>query len=87
MDVFQTMHNFIAKHNVDIQKNASVKSFHVSSDAAQNSEKHISYVETTDGERHFAKNFVIATGGNSYPETGSTGEGFRWLKALGHTIH
>lgn len=29
---------------------------------------------------------VIATGGVSRPETGSTGEGFKWLKRLGHTI-
>lgn len=29
---------------------------------------------------------VVATGGTSHPETGSTGEGFKWLKKLGHTI-
>ena len=29
---------------------------------------------------------VLATGGISRPETGSTGEGFAWLKKLGHTI-
>lgn len=29
---------------------------------------------------------VLATGGTSHPETGSTGEGFLWLKQLGHTI-
>jgi predicted Rossmann fold flavoprotein len=28
----------------------------------------------------------VATGGTSRPETGSTGEGFMWLKKLGHTI-
>ena len=33
-----------------------------------------------------AKNCVLATGGISRPETGSTGEGFKWLKKLGHTI-
>lgn len=33
-----------------------------------------------------AKSYVIATGGTSRPETGSTGEGFGWLKELGHTI-
>ncbi|MBI5457316.1 NAD(P)/FAD-dependent oxidoreductase [Candidatus Kaiserbacteria bacterium] len=31
--------------------------------------------------------FVIATGGVSHPETGSTGDGFRWLAELGHTVH
>ncbi len=33
-----------------------------------------------------AKNFILATGGKSHPETGSTGEGFAWLATLGHTI-
>lgn len=29
---------------------------------------------------------IIATGGTSRPETGSTGDGYAWLKMLGHTI-
>ncbi|MEK7498401.1 MAG: aminoacetone oxidase family FAD-binding enzyme, partial [Patescibacteria group bacterium] len=33
-----------------------------------------------------AKACILATGGTSRPETGSTGEGFMWLKKLGHTI-
>ncbi|MDO8655443.1 MAG: aminoacetone oxidase family FAD-binding enzyme [bacterium] len=33
-----------------------------------------------------AKSCILATGGISHPETGSTGEGFVWLKKLGHTI-
>lgn len=28
---------------------------------------------------------ILATGGTSHPETGSTGEGFTWLTKLGHT--
>jgi len=33
-----------------------------------------------------ARACVVATGGTTRPETGSTGEGMRWLEALGHTI-
>lgn len=33
-----------------------------------------------------AKNYIVATGGKSHPETGSTGDGFHWMKALGHTV-
>ena len=33
-----------------------------------------------------AKSYIISTGGNSHPETGSTGDGFRWLSELGHTV-
>lgn len=29
---------------------------------------------------------VVATGGTSRPETGATGDGFVWLKKIGHTI-
>lgn len=37
-------------------------------------------------ETFLAKSCVIATGGVSHPETGSMGEGFNWLKKLGHKI-
>ncbi len=33
-----------------------------------------------------AKSYILATGGVSHPETGSTGDGFLWLKELGHTV-
>lgn len=33
-----------------------------------------------------AASYIIATGGLSHPETGSTGDGFNWLKALGHSV-
>lgn len=33
-----------------------------------------------------AKNYIIATGGLSRPETGSTGDGFNWMSALGHDV-
>jgi len=33
-----------------------------------------------------ADSFIVATGGVSHPETGSTGDGFNWLKALGHKV-
>jgi len=33
-----------------------------------------------------AKSCVLATGGTSRPETGSTGEGFKWLEKLGHKV-
>lgn len=32
------------------------------------------------------KSVIIATGGTSRPETGSTGDGYKWLAKIGHTI-
>ena len=29
---------------------------------------------------------IVTTGGKSYPGCGTTGDGYRWLAALGHTI-
>ncbi|MDP1706748.1 MAG: NAD(P)/FAD-dependent oxidoreductase [bacterium] len=32
------------------------------------------------------RSVIIATGGTSHPETGSTGDGYLWLKNIGHTV-
>ena len=37
-------------------------------------------------ERFPPKRCVLATGGQSYPACGTTGDGYRWAAALGHTI-
>ncbi len=34
----------------------------------------------------FAHSIILATGGISHPETGSTGDGFAWLSKLGHEV-
>lgn len=34
-----------------------------------------------------AKNFVLTTGGTARPETGSSGDGFKWVAKLGHTVN
>lgn len=40
----------------------------------------------TEKQTVVAKSYILATGGSSMPETGSTGDGFRWLEKIGHTI-
>ena len=40
----------------------------------------------TDKEMIKADKVILATGGKSYPLTGSTGDGYKMAKALGHTI-
>ncbi|MCR5834686.1 MAG: NAD(P)/FAD-dependent oxidoreductase [Selenomonadaceae bacterium] len=39
-----------------------------------------------DGKIIEADAVILATGGESYPATGSTGDGFRFAKRLGHTV-
>lgn len=40
-----------------------------------------------DKEKLYANKIILATGGKSYPTTGSTGEGYKIAKELGHTIN
>ena len=39
----------------------------------------------TDGSVHRAEAVIVATGGLSYPTTGSTGDGYRFAREAGHT--
>jgi predicted Rossmann fold flavoprotein len=50
------------------------------------SEGVITGIALNNGETIEANNYIIATGGRSYPNTGSTGDAYDWLKQLGHTI-
>ncbi len=43
-------------------------------------------VKTDDGEEYSADKVIVATGGKSYPLTGSTGDGYELAKQAGHTI-
>ncbi|MBQ8227553.1 MAG: NAD(P)/FAD-dependent oxidoreductase [Clostridia bacterium] len=43
-------------------------------------------VLTEDGERLFAEKVLVATGGKSYPVTGSTGDGYTLAQQAGHTV-
>ncbi len=43
-------------------------------------------VELNDGSKHFFDKVIVATGGISYPLTGSTGDGYRFAESVGHSI-
>lgn len=62
----------------NILPNTSVLNFNV-----KNGE--IVSVNTYKGEFK-AKRYILATGGKSYPETGSNGDGYTLAKSVGHTI-
>ncbi len=38
------------------------------------------------GEKYLAQSVLIASGGKSYPNTGSDGDGYRFAEKLGHTV-
>ncbi|MFP4978044.1 NAD(P)/FAD-dependent oxidoreductase [Paenibacillus sp. CN-4] len=46
----------------------------------------VSGILLASGKTIGAKTVIIATGGRSVPQTGSTGDGYPWAEAAGHTI-
>lgn len=49
-------------------------------------ESHITAVLLASGERFACDSVAVCTGGKSYPGTGSTGDGYRLAKSVGHRI-
>ncbi len=45
-----------------------------------------SFIVQTNEREYGTCTVIIATGGNSYPSTGSSGDGYRLAESLGHTI-
>lgn len=43
-------------------------------------------VRCSDGSSYSCDRLIIATGGLSYPRTGSSGDGYRWAEGLGHKL-
>jgi predicted Rossmann fold flavoprotein len=72
------LEKFMQEHKVTVLKNMSV------TDMVKENNKIIKIV--AGGKEVLADNFIICTGGLSYPLTGSTGDGFNWAKKLGHTV-
>ena len=77
-DVTQVLKKYLTGTGVEIQTKTTVRNL-LSKDSR------LTAVVTSKGT-YEAENFILATGGASHPETGSTGEGFGWLPALGHTV-
>mgnify|MGYP001559139870 FL=1 len=49
-------------------------------------DKQITGIRTFSGQEFLAPHIAITTGGLSYPQTGSTGDGYKLAEALGHRI-
>ena len=75
-----------ANGSVMIRSNATVTKIITTETSNKTTTKHFSALRLKDGSHIQAKSFILATGGKSHPETGSTGDGFDWLRELGHTV-
>ena len=77
-DVLKVLTEFLLENKVTIQYNSDVKKI-------IHEKKIITAVELSK-KSIFGKNFIISTGGLSYPQTGSTGAGYAFARNLGHNI-
>ncbi len=78
LDVVRVLASYDAQGKVDIRLGTSVQEIVVAGGMVQAVIAH--------GVTFTADAYILATGGVSHPETGSTGDGFRWLQNVGHTV-
>ena len=77
-DVVETLKKALKQFNVDVRTGQAVKKLLVK-------DQTIVGVLTADGD-FLADKVILATGGASYPGTGSNGEGYKMAEAIGHRI-
>lgn len=77
--VFAVLTQYMKEGNVTVLSGTSVTGLSIANGKLDG-------VLLKNGERLQARSYILATGGKSHPETGSTGDGFQWLKGIGHTI-
>lgn len=78
-DVVKTLIKICRKAGVKIQNSAQVERI-----TANNNR--VTGIETISKKKFTGSSVILATGGLSYPETGSGGDGYRMAEKLGHTI-
>jgi len=78
-DVVNALIKFVKNNNVKIITGSEVTKFVYK-------DKKIESVLLKNGTQYSAAKFILATGGKSYPLTGSTGDGYNLAKSAGHTI-
>ena len=76
-DVVDTLKKYLLKNGARIINKEIIDLTH----------KEDNYILTlNNGNKIISEKVIIATGGKSYPKTGSTGDGYKFAKKLGHTI-
>ena len=78
-DIIKGLMKEINKNNIDLKLNSTVTNI-------KSNNKIIEAVEVNNDYYIKGDHFIIATGGVSYPSTGSRGDGLRFSKSVGHNI-
>ncbi|HNW98130.1 MAG TPA: NAD(P)/FAD-dependent oxidoreductase [Bacteroidales bacterium] len=79
VDVANKMLDYARSCGVEIRCNSKIKRFITE-------ENKVTAVEVAPNEIIYGKTFILATGGASYPATGSSGEGYPIARNLGHQV-
>ncbi|MFA5838370.1 MAG: NAD(P)/FAD-dependent oxidoreductase [Candidatus Paceibacterota bacterium] len=77
-DVFRVLEKFMKKNGVIVKTNQKT------SKILTNENKIVGVM--AGKEKYYCNSLILATGGFSHPELGATGDGFTWLKSLGHKV-
>jgi len=78
-DVVLALKRYLVAQNVEVMLNSSVKE--IITDSGK-----VTKILLHSGDEIIADNYIVTTGGKSYPQTGSTGDGYSMLKKIGHRI-
>lgn len=78
-DVISAMEKKLIRQNVDIRLNTAVENLIIKDGRAVG-------VILSNKNEVYAQSIIIATGGLSYPRTGSTGDGYKMADSAGHKI-
>ncbi len=71
---------------VNTARKSGVKTINATAEKILTSEQKVIGVKLQNGDIIPADSVILATGGMSYPLTGSTGDGYRIAESLGHTV-
>jgi hypothetical protein len=78
--VYDVLLKYMTSNKVEIARGVTAKGFHIRDG------KIVGLNIVAPAKSIVANSYILATGGTSHPETGSTGEGLQWLTSIGHTI-
>ena len=77
-DIVKALIRFMENNNVDIRLNSKVEDLIVKNNKITKA--------IVDNKEIDVENVIIATGGLSYPVTGSDGDGYKFAKKIGHKV-
>lgn len=85
-DVIATLQKVLRGKKVKVMLHTQVNRLLVETSVEDESKSIVTGVQLTDGTSMQADAVIVATGGFSYQTTGSTGDGYRFAKEVGHTV-